>query len=108
LGHRDLVLPLVGGAGCLDVVERRTDYISGHSDTVIIIEVEALVEGVVQLAPDLIVSALVEAGHVPDQADGGAETLGADLQLGTGVGKAGLHALPFELDGVTALVDLVA
>ncbi|MFL6137407.1 MAG: hypothetical protein ACJ74O_06350 [Frankiaceae bacterium] len=92
----------------MDVIEGRLDDVVHDSGAVIIIEVEALVEGGVQLSPHPITAALVEAHDVAEQRQAAAQAFGSDLKLAAGVGQAVLKALPFDFDGVAALHDLAA
>lgn len=72
----------------------------------VVVEVEALVEALVDEAPGVVGRGAVELGGVACPVEAFGEALAPEFQLVAGVGELGLDAGAFELDGVTALLDL--
>jgi hypothetical protein len=90
----------VGSDGVLDLVAGVLSVVADHDDW-LVVDVEALVGGGVELASRFVCCIGVESGWAAGEIQAGHESFGPKRQLLSRVGELGLDASTFGLDGVT-------
>jgi len=97
---------LIGGASLTDLIECRVEVTAataiGSSFRY------AAIEGLVELAADVVYGLPIKLGRVGDEVEALVEPLGAEAQFGARVRKADLDPGPLDGNGVAAVEDLGA